>query len=72
MIGNVDSKAADCIAVAARRPGRQELEVGDAAERGRVARRRRSVPSPRPIAARNRTGDRNELNDRSRGTSAGT
>ena len=33
MIGNVASNAAVCIAVAASRPGRQEREVGHAAER---------------------------------------
>ena len=56
MIGKVASNAADCIAVAASRPGRQELEVGDARRALLELPASTYVPSPRPIAVRNRTG----------------
>ena len=60
MIGKVASNEAVCIAVARAAPGARNCEVRDAAER-RGSSRRRTPPSPRPIAVRNRTGDRNEL-----------
>ena len=60
MIGKVASNEADCIAVAASRPGARKTRYGTppsaALDSGET-----NAPSPRPIAVRNMTGDRNEV-----------
>src|SRR3954466_804612 len=57
MIGNIDSNDADCIAVAGRSPGARNTMYGPPP----IAFGFETYePSPMPIAARNKTGDRND------------
>ena len=57
MIGNIASKEADCIAVAASSPGARKTRYGTPPI---AAESETYVPSPMPIAVRNRIGDRND------------
>ena len=57
MIGKVASKEADCIAVAASSPGARKTRYGTPPS---AAESETYVPSPMPIAVRNRIGDRND------------
>ena len=61
MIGNVASNAADCMQVAASRPRREEREVDTPPSAAVESPLSTYEPSPRPIAARNRIGVRNEV-----------
>ena len=57
MTGNIDSNAADCMAVAASRPGARKTRYGTPPS---ALGFETYEPSPIPIAARNMTGERND------------
>ena len=62
MIGNVASNAADCIDVATSRPGARNWRYVTPPSAAVDPTRRRTPPSPMPIAVRNSSGVRNDVN----------
>ena len=62
MIGYIASPEPVCIAVAARRPGAMKPRYEEAVSEPPDPALSTIPPSPRPMAARNRTGCTNELN----------